>query len=92
MPQSGTWFVRVLAAVRRGFWRGLVHYGAWVCGAVVDEAWSARAFAPRPEPTKPIAMLLPGPPAGHPERAGAHVPPSAVEVQLWTQLERLDGR
>ena len=87
---SHRWYVKLMIRLGWAVVRGLSLYGAAVTGT--------RAYDPRPpqptgahprRPELPAGVTPPaaaGPPAGHPERAAAHVQPSATEVLLWRQL------
>ena len=83
---SHRWYVKVLVRLGWAIVRGLSLYGAAVTGTRAYDPRPPRqtgALPQHPEPELPAAA---GPPAGHPERAAAHVQPSATEVLLWRQL------
>jgi hypothetical protein len=67
-------------AVLRGLWTVLMHYGA------------ATAGVPLPADPSRSAPGTGGPPAAHPESLAWHLPPSAVERQLWAQLRGCQGK
>ena len=76
---------RVGGIVLRFVWRGLMVYGITLTGARPQ----AHEPAPPPPPTDLPRLATPQlgrPPAGHPERLAAHVPPNRVERHLWRQL------
>ncbi|MFI6154528.1 DUF6059 family protein [Kitasatospora sp. NPDC051170] len=68
--------------------------GAWALRhLLLPMRWLTLVWAPMPgcdgtEWTPPLRSPCTGPPAGHPERLVAGVPPTPVERELWARLGR----
>ncbi|MFE2110959.1 DUF6059 family protein [Kitasatospora sp. NPDC059463] len=77
------------ASSRRTAWR---RAAGWALRHVLlPMRWFAAGWAPMPctdgsEWDPPAPSVRTGPPAGHPERSMAGVPPTPVERELWARL------